>query len=59
MLFSQERVRLKITQSKIALTVQGCNSIFPRKSMYKNQPVKNIVNGTQVTLLLSPERVRL
>ena len=46
MLFSQERVRLKITQSKVALMVQGYNAIIPRKSKTKNHPVKNSVNST-------------
>ena len=46
MLFSQERAKLKITQSRIALTVQMVQCYFPRKGETENSSVKNSVNGT-------------
>ena len=45
MLFSEERVILKITQSKIALTVQGYGAVSPRKSKTKNHPVRKSVKS--------------
>ena len=47
MLFSQERVRPKITWSKIELRVHRVNAILPGRNKTKNHPVKNTVNGTQ------------
>ena len=55
MLFSQQRVRLKITQSKIGLTVQGYNAFFSQKSKTKDQPVKISVNGTEKSQCYYPE----
>ena len=59
MLFYQERLRLKITQSKIPLTVQREDCFFSRKNKTENHPVKNSVNGTQGTMLFFQERVGL
>ena len=56
MLFSQERVGLKVTQSKIAFTVAGYKSIFKRRSITKNHLVKNNVNGAQDKMLFSQEK---
>ena len=51
------KVRLKITQSKIALL--RVKLYFPRKRKNKIYPVKTSVNTTQGTMLFSKERVRL
>ena len=59
MLFYQEGLRIKITQSKILLTVQRVECHFSRKNKTENHPVKNNVNGTQGTMLFSQERVGL
>ena len=59
MLFSHERVKLKIILSKLALTVPGESAIFPGKRKTINYPVKISVNGTQGTMLFSRERERL
>ena len=57
-LFSQERVRVEITQSKVALTILFYNTIFRRKSKTKNEPVKISDNGTKGTIMLfSQDRV--
>ena len=55
MLFSQERVRAKINQSKLALAVSGCNAIFEGNNKTKNPLVKNGVHGSQGTMLFSQE----
>ena len=59
MLFSQVRLRLKITRSKIALTVHYVQCYFPRKSQTRNHPVKITVKGTWGTMLFSQVRLRL
>ena len=59
MLFSEGRVRLEITQSKIPLTVSGYYAIFPRRGKTENDTVKNSVKGRQGTMLLPQDRVRL
>ena len=56
MLISKERVRLKITDSKIPLRYTGYIAIFLGKSKTKNQPVKNSVKGRQGTMLLPQEK---
>ena len=53
----QERVRLKITQSKTALL--RVKLYFPRKRKNKIYPVKTSVNSTQGTRQFSQEIVRL
>ena len=58
-LLPQERVRLKLTQSKIALTVRWVQCCFPRRRKTENHPVKNSVIGTQGTTLFPRRRVRL
>ena len=59
MLLSQERVRGRITQSKLALTVHGYNRISLRRNKTENRAVKNIVNGSHGTMLFSQEGVKL
>ena len=56
MLFYEEVVRLKITQSKVALTIHRVQCYFPGKSKAKKEPVKISGNGT---IVFSQERVRL
>ena len=51
-------VRLKITESKIALTSTGYDAIFPRNSKTKNQPVKLRVSGTQVQCYFPKKEAR-
>ena len=58
MLFSQERVKLKNTQSKIVLTVPQGTMLISQERV-RSQPVKNKVNGTQGTMLISLERARV
>ena len=57
MLFSYERIKLKITQSKIVLTVHRVLCYLPRKT--EDHPVSNKVNGAQGKMPFSQERVRL
>ena len=59
MLFSQGRVGLEITQYKIALSVQGHNVVFPRRSKIKKDSVKDSVKSAQGTVLFYQEVVRL
>ena len=56
MLFSRERVGVKITLSKLSLMVDRVQCYFPRKSKTKNHLVKNRVNRSQGTMLFSKER---
>ena len=50
MLFSQKRAKLKIAQSKVALTIQltGYSAIFPGRGGTKSQAVKFSFNGTRL-----------
>ena len=57
MLFPQERVRLKTTQSKLASTVLRLQRYLPLTEWDKNHPVKDSVNSTQGIRLFSEERV--
>ena len=56
MLFSQERVRLRITKSKMALTFQGYSANFRRKGRTKNHPVKTIVKGQRGHSAIIPRK---
>ena len=58
MLFSRERVRLRITKSKMALTLQGCGANFQKKGRTKNHPVKTIVKGQQRDSAIIPRKSR-
>ena len=46
-LFSPERVKLKINGSKLALTVHQAQRYFQKKDKTTNHQVKGRVNGTQ------------
>ena len=59
MLFSQERLRNKITPSKLVLTVRRVQAILAKKSEIENHTVKNRLNNTESPTLISQERVRL
>ena len=50
MLFYVERVRLIITQTKVALTIHRVQCYFPGKSEAKNEPVTISGNGTKGTM---------
>ena len=58
-LISQERVRLKITHTKLALTARNAQCNFQKKSRTKTDPVKNSIKGTKGRMLFSQERVGL
>ena len=53
MLFCKEVDGLKITQSKVALTIHRVQCYFPGKSKAKKEPVKISGNGT---IVFSQER---
>ena len=59
MLFTQETVKLKITQSKIGLTVLRVQDHFPRKGKTEDHQARNEVNGAKGTMLFSRERARI
>ena len=56
--FYVESVGLKITQSKVPITVHRVKLCFSRKGKNRNYPVKSSVTGTQGTGQFSPEKVR-
>ena len=58
MLIFQERVRLSINLSKVALTIHRLHCYFPRKNETENSLVKNNVKSRQIAVLFSKEGVR-
>ena len=58
MLFSRERVKPRINQSKSVLAVPGYNAIFERISKTKNHQVNNSVKSAQGTMLFYKEGAR-